>query len=141
MSMISIEKSLLIAINAHNGKKDLDGNPVLLHPIRVGLQGKNEKEIITGFLHDVVEDSEYTFNDLIELGVDGEIIEALELLTHDKSMDYDAYLDRLVASHNKLALSVKFYDLSDNLSRNDRLTEKKEKIYQKHITAIAKIKI
>lgn len=138
--MITIENALLIAVNAHNRQKDLDNLPVILHPIRVGLRGKNEEEIITGILHDVVEDSQLTFDNLTESGVDDKIIEALKLLTHDKEMGYNKYLDRLINSKNKLALAVKLNDLSDNLSRNDRSTEQKEIIYKKHKNAIERIK-
>lgn len=139
-NMITIEDALLIAVNTHNRQKDLDNLPVILHPIRVGLRGKNEEEIITGILHDVVEDSPYTFDRLIESGVDDKIIEPLKLLTHDKKMEYDEYLNRLINSKNKLALTVKLNDLSDNLSRNDRSTKQKEKIYKKHKNALERIK-
>ena len=80
--MITIEEALRIAIDVHEGQKDLDGKPVILHPLAVGMAGRNRQEIIAGFLHDVVEDSELTFNDLLEKGVDEDIVEALRLLTH-----------------------------------------------------------
>ncbi|MGI5848349.1 MAG: hypothetical protein ACOX5T_10070 [Candidatus Cryptobacteroides sp.] len=54
---MTIEDALRIAIDAHEGQKDLDGKPVILHPLAVGLSGRNEIEQKVGFLHDVVEDS------------------------------------------------------------------------------------
>ena len=54
---MTIEETLQIALDAHRGQKDLDGRPALLHPIAVGLMGSNDTEIMTGFLHDVVEDT------------------------------------------------------------------------------------
>ena len=53
--MISIEETLQIALEAHTGQKDLDGNPAILHPLAVGLMGRTDAEIKAGFLHDVVE--------------------------------------------------------------------------------------
>ena len=80
--MITIEDALRLAVEAHDGQKDLDGNPVILHPMTVGLAGHNREEIIAGLLHDVVEDAEYTFEDLLKKGVDETIVDALRLLTH-----------------------------------------------------------
>lgn len=115
--MITVEDALRIAVDAHNGQKDLDGNPVILHPIAVGLAGNNRKEIIGGFLHDVVEDTEFTFNDLLARGVDKTIVETLQLLTHSKDISYDEYVQRIVTSGNSIAIHIKYNDLKHNLKR------------------------
>ena len=83
---MAIEETLQIALDAHKGQKDLDGNPAILHPIAVGIMGGNDAEIKAGFLHDVIEDSDLTIDDLRRKGVAEDVLEALELLTHDKSM-------------------------------------------------------
>ena len=75
--MITIEDVLRIAIDAHEGQKDLDGKPVILHPLTVGLAGKNREEMIAGFLHDVVEDTGTSFDDLLEKGVEKEVVDTL----------------------------------------------------------------
>lgn len=75
--MISIEVTLRIALEAHTGQKDLDGNPAILHPLAVGLMGRTNAEIKAGFLHDVVED-------LKNRGVEDDVLTALALLSHDK---------------------------------------------------------
>lgn len=62
--MISIEETLQIPLEAHTGQKDLDGNPAILHSLAVGLMGRTDAEIKAGFLHDVVEDSSITLEDL-----------------------------------------------------------------------------
>ena len=80
---MTVEETLQIALDAHKGQKDLDGKPAVLHPIAVGLMGSNDSEIKAGFLHDVVEDSDLTIDDLRRKGVDEEVLAALELLTHD----------------------------------------------------------
>ena len=116
--MITIDDALQLALNAHRGQKDLDGNPVILHPLTVGLAGRNREEMIAGFLHDVVEDTTLTFDDLREMGVDESIVEVLRLLTHDKgAMSYDEYVGRIAASGNETAIRVKYNDLTHNLMR------------------------
>ena len=80
--MITIEEALRIVLEAHEGQEDLDGNPVILHPMAVALAGMNREEQIAGLLHDVVEDTDFTFEDLLKRGVDEKIVSALKLLTH-----------------------------------------------------------
>ncbi|MDE6485189.1 MAG: phosphohydrolase [Duncaniella sp.] len=116
-----IDLCLDIAVRAHRDQKDLDGNPVILHPLTVGLKGKNAHEICAGFLHDVVEDTDITFDDLLAEGVAPDIVDALRLLTHDKGVEYLDYVRRIAASGNKLAIAVKLNDLSHNLERGRRM--------------------
>ena len=125
--MITVEEVLRIAIAAHEGQKDLDAKPVILHPLAVGLAGRNREEIIAGFLHDVVEDTTFTFDNLLEKGVDKEVVDALRLLTHDKSTDYYDYVQRIIDSGNPIALAVKRNDLNHNLHRG-RIGGRKEHI-------------
>ena len=115
--MITIEDALRIAIEAHEGQKDLDGNPVILHPLTVGLAGHNREEIVAGFLHDVVEDTDITFKELQSRGVDDSIIDALQLLTHRKDSPYEEYVNNIAKSGNSIALHVKYNDLCHNLKR------------------------
>ena len=133
--MITIEDALRIAVDAHNGQKDLDGNPVILHPIAVGLAGNNREEIIGVFLHEVVEDTEFTFNDLLARGVDKTIVETLQLLTHTKDISYDEYVQRIVTSGNSIAIHIKYNDLKHNLKRGR--TGGHWKIVAKHEKALA----
>ena len=114
---MTIEETLQIALDAHKGQKDLDGNPAVLHPVAVGLMGSNDAEIKTGFLHDVVEDTDLTIDDLREKGVDEEVLAALELLTHDKGTDYFEYVHRIAHSGNYTAIHTKINDLKHNYDR------------------------
>lgn len=130
--MISIDDALLIAAKAHRGQLDLDGNPEILHPLAVGLAGSNQLETVVGFLHDVVEDSDFSFVDLKENGVGKEELDALRLLTHDDNLSYDEYIERIATSGNITALHVKLNDLHNNLWRgrrggHTRIVEKHEK--------------
>lgn len=115
--MMTIEDALRLAVEAHDGQKDLDGKPVIMHPMAVGLAGRNREEIIAGLLHDVVEDTGFTFEDLLERGVDEPIVEALRLLTHTKDMPYEDYVKRIAQSGNDIAIHVKYNDLCHNLKR------------------------
>ena len=60
----TIEKCIKIAMEAHEGQRDRDGNAVILHPLLVGSMGLTDAEKCVGFLHDVVEDTDWTFDDL-----------------------------------------------------------------------------
>ena len=72
----------------NKGQRDLDGKPVILHPLTVAMKGNNENEIVAGLLHDVVEDTGYTFEDLLTAGISPEVVDALRLLTHEKGSEY-----------------------------------------------------
>lgn len=102
-----------IAIEAHTGYYDKNGQPYLGHVLRVMSAGQTLREKITGALHDVVEDSDWTLEDLAEEGFYPEILDAVRALTHDDSETYDAYLVRV--AKNSLATRVKMNDLSDNM--------------------------
>lgn len=115
--MITIEDALRIAIEAHEGQKDLDRNPVILHPLTVGLAGNNREEIVAGLLHDVVEDTDFTFEELLKKGVDESIVDALRLLTYSKDVPYDEYVAHIAQSGNDVAIHVKYNDLCHNLKR------------------------
>ena len=78
---MTVEDTLRIAIDALGGQKDLAGAPAILHALAVGLMGQNELEQKVGFLHDVVEDSDLTIENLREMGVEEDVLQAVDLLT------------------------------------------------------------
>ena len=82
--------------------------------------GSNDAETKTGFLHDVVEDSELTLDELRGRGVDEDVLAALQLLTHARTEDYFDYVRRIAASGNTTAIHVKMNDLRHNLERGLR---------------------
>ena len=65
---MNLERAIEIAVEAHKGAKDKGGNPYVLHPLRVMLSLRTEEERMVGVLHDVVEDSEWTFQQLVAEG-------------------------------------------------------------------------
>lgn len=137
--MISFDEAVEIASRFHKGQKDLDGNPVILHPLAVALMGNNDTERIVGVLHDVVEDTDCSFVNLEKLGVDMNVINILKLLTHTKDQSYNDYLLDIITSGNITALNVKMNDLRHNISRNNEDTEQKKRIKVKHQKALKKI--
>lgn len=109
---------------AHEGQYDRGGNPYYLHPQSVALMGTTENEKIVGFLHDVIEDTDYTLDDLKALGINEECLEAIKVLTHDKNIPYEEYIKNIKKC--KLARKVKINDLTNNmdLSRLKEITPK-----------------
>jgi hypothetical protein len=127
------EKALAIALIAHSDTYDLDGNPVILHPMTVAAMGRNEEEVVCGLLHDVVEDTEYTFDDLKDAGIPDRCIETLRLLTHEDGVSYDEYLRRIKESSDEVAKQVKISDLTHNIERGTRGNHTKQ--VEKHTKA------
>ena len=113
----TVDIALQIASKGHAGQTDRDGEAYILHPLTVGLMGKTDEERCAGFLHDVLEDTDYTADDLLEQGIPESVVNALTLLTHDKSEPYYEYVQRIIDSHNPIALRVKYNDLKHNYAR------------------------
>ena len=116
-----IDEALEIATRQLRGMKDLAGNPEILHATAVGLAGKTRDEQIVGFLHDIVEDTDWTFGMFEELGFSDEVVAALRLLTHDtERYTYMEYIDNICRSGNELAIAVKVNDLRHNIWRAEQ---------------------
>ena len=99
-------------------------------------QMKDETTTVVALLHDVIEDTDYTFNDLIAMGFDGSIIDAIELMTHEEGVPYMDYVEKIKS--NPIAREVKLADLRHNsdLSRLDAPTEKDKMRVEKYRKAI-----
>ena len=107
-----LNKALNIAYKAHIGQLDKGGSPYILHPVRVALHCQTEDEKIVALLHDVVEDTKISFDDLKEYGFPNQIIEAVKALTKQKNESYDVYIDRVIK--NPIAKKVKLADMKHN---------------------------
>ena len=118
------KKALRLCFEAHKGQVDKSGMPYVFHPFHLAEQMKDESTTIVALLHDVIEDTEYTVEDLIEMGFDGEVIEAIKLMTHEDGVPYMGYVKRIKT--NPIARQVKLADLRHNsdITRLDRVTEK-----------------
>lgn len=108
-----LEKAILIATIAHKGQIDKGGAPYIMHLIRVMNAGNTENEKICGILHDLIEDTEWTFEKLKEEGFDDEIIEALRCVTRLPNENYEEFIARIIT--NPLAIKIKLNDLKDNM--------------------------
>ena len=102
-----------IAEEAHEGQLDKGGFPYINHPATVASMLSGDKLRATGWLHDVVEDTHWTLDDLRHRGVDEEIVQAVDVLTRRKDAEtYSEYVERV--SHNEMAKQVKIADLWNN---------------------------
>jgi (p)ppGpp synthase/HD superfamily hydrolase len=110
---MNIEKALEIAIKAHEGQIDKADKAYILHPLRLMNQFSDENSMIVSVLHDVVEDSDYTFQDLIDAGFSSQIVQAVECLTKRENEEYQDFIKRVKV--NPLAVKVKIVDIKDNL--------------------------
>jgi len=111
--MATLEKAILIAVEAHQGQKDKAGDPYILHPLRVMLWMSSETERIAGVLHDIVEDSGRTMADLKKEGFSEKVLEVIDCLTRREKEDYEEFIGRVQL--NPAARKVKIADLEDNM--------------------------
>jgi len=131
------KKALALCFQAHKEQKDKGGLPYVFHPFHLAEQMTDEKSTVVALLHDVIEDTGYTFDDLEKLGFNEEIISALKLLTHDDGVPYLEYVAAIKS--NPTARAVKLADLRHNsdLNRLDEVTEEDMKRIKKYAAAIA----
>ena len=133
------KKAMKIAYDSHKEQVDISGIPYIYHPIHLAEQMTDETAVCVALLHDVVEDTAMTFENLESLGIKEEVIIALRLLTHDESTPYMDYIRTIKKSENRTALMVKLADLYHN-SDTTRLIVAEEKDYlrnEKYRKAIA----
>lgn len=111
-------KQLEIATLAHKGVVRRNGDPYIFHPLRVcnKIYIQNKVQKTAAILHDVIEDTPFTFQFLSEKGISKEVIDVLQYLTHDKeTITYNDYIDNIC--NNVDAMLVKLSDLVDNLDQ------------------------
>ncbi len=106
------KKALKLCFEAHKEQTDQSGMPYVFHPYHLAEQMDDENSTIVALLHDVVEDTAYTLDDLQELGFNEEVLAAIELMTHAPDVPYVAYLERIKT--NPLAKKVKLADVMHN---------------------------
>ena len=104
-------KALRIAYDAHAGQLDKCGTPYIAHPLHVAEQMDDETSTCVALLHDVVEDSDVTLDDLAR-EFPPEVVEGVRLMTHDPEVDYLDYVRTIRG--NPLATKVKLADLAHN---------------------------
>jgi (p)ppGpp synthase/HD superfamily hydrolase len=110
--MSTLERAIVIAAEAHAGQSDKAGNPYVLHPLRVMLRLDTQDERIAGVLHDVVEDCEWTIDDLRGEGFSPAVLRAIDSVTKREGESYDDFIARAAA--DPIGRRVKLADLRDN---------------------------
>lgn len=136
MKQSQSEKAYKIAKKAHLGQVDKAGEDYIKHPEKVASFVKTDEEKAVAYLHDVIEDTELTLEDLYEYDFSKEVIEAVDIITKKRGEDYQSYLNSV--KNNKLARAVKLADLRHNsdLTRLTKVTEKDIKRKEKYQKAI-----
>jgi len=136
-----IKKALNLAYEAHRGQYDKAGYPYIFHPYHLAEQMRTEDEVVVALLHDVVEDTAVTLEDLRREGFGDAVIEALGLLTHREDVPYADYIEAI--KHNRLARAVKLADLRHNCDTtrggdNPHLADKRATCYYPAIETLEK---
>lgn len=131
------KKAMKLCFEAHKDQVDKSGMPYVFHPFHLAEQMQDETTTVVALLHDVIEDTDYTLQDLTDMGFQKEITDALALLTHDKDVPYMDYV--AAVKGNAVAKAVKLADLRHNsdLSRLDVITDKALARKEKYMQAIA----
>ncbi|MDY3979116.1 MAG: hypothetical protein SOZ00_03755 [Tidjanibacter sp.] len=131
-----LAKAIKIAAEAHAGQVDKVGMPYIGHISRVMNAGRTDAEKIVGVLHDIVEDTDYTFDRLLAEGFPAKIVDAIRCLTKTSDDEpYSEFIER--AKGNELAKAVKINDLSDNMDirRLDTLSDSDMERLRKYLAA------
>lgn len=130
------KKALKLCFEAHKNQVDKSGMPYVFHPFHLAEQMADEKSTVVALLHDVIEDTDYTLDNLEEMGFEKDVINALALLTHSSDTLYMEYVAKIKT--NSIAKAVKLADLQHNsdLTRLDVVDEKSLKRKDKYAEAI-----
>ena len=131
------KKAINLMYEAHQGQMDKGGLPYCFHPFHVAESMDDEISCTCALLHDVMEDTDYTLQDLAGMGFPEEVTDVLRLLTHQDGVPYMEYVKNLSVS--PVARRVKLSDLRHNsdLSRLSQVTEKERQRIAKYREAIA----
>ena len=133
------KKALKLCFEAHKEQVDKSGLPYVFHPFHLAEQMDTEETTIVALLHDLVEDTDYTIDDLIAMGFSKDVTDAIALMTHADDVEYMDYVAAI--KENPIAKAVKLADLKHNsdLSRLDTIDEKvlvRREKYQKAIALL-----
>ena len=108
-----LHKAITIACDAHQGQSSINGEPYILHPLRLLIKAKSNEEKIIAALHDVIEKSNISLSDLKNQGFDQNIIGSIDSLSRRRSESYVDYIARLMK--NNISVKIKLLDLADNI--------------------------
>ena len=128
----TLEDAIQLAVEAHRGQRDRHGHPYILHPLRVMFRLETETDRIVGVLHDVIEDTSYTEDDLRKMGYSEEILKALDSVTRREGEAYEEFVLRSKA--NSIGRRVKLADTEDKMDvrRMGQITPKEAERLERH---------
>ena len=128
--------ALKLCFEAHKDQIDKSGMPYVFHPFHLAEQMADENTTIVALLHDVIEDTEYTLDDLRKFGFAEDVLSAISLMTHADDVPYMEYVVKIKTT--PIAKAVKLADLKHNsdMSRLDRITQIDEERAKKYKQAI-----
>src|SRR5690606_1081633 len=106
--MATLENAIALAVKAHTGVTDRSHQPYILHPLRVMLGVEAAEDRIVAILHDVIEDTDYTLDDMREMGFSEAIVAALDAVTRRDEETYEEFIERIAL--DPLAVRVKLSD-------------------------------
>ena len=131
------KRALRLCFDAHKDQVDKTGLPYVFHPFHLAEQMETEYGTVVALLHDVVEDTAYTPEDLAAMGFPAPVLAALRLLTHREDTPYMDYVAAL--KHDPIARAVKLADLRHNsdLTRLDTLDDRALARVEKYTAAMA----
>ena len=109
---LAIELAIELALNFHRGQRDADGDPYILHLMRVMLKCHSTSAKQAGLLHDILEDTSATEDDLIQAGICPNVTQSVKRLTRIAHIDYADYI--MALAEDPIAKEVKIADLEDN---------------------------
>ena len=138
--MSLLEKAIAIAVEAHKGQKDKARDPYILHPLRVMFRMDTKEEMIVAVLHDVLEDTAITPDQLKEIGFSETVLEALDSVTKKAGEKYEDFVRR--AALHPIGKKIKLADLRDNmdLSRLKEIRDEDLKRISKYHKGLAILK-
>lgn len=128
--------ALRLCFEAHRDQEDKSGMPYVFHPFHLAEQMTDEDTTVVALLHDVIEDTDYTTDDLRRLGFSERVVDAVALMTHEEGVPYMDYVAKI--KENPIARAVKLADLRHNsdMSRLDEITPYALKRAEKYAAAI-----
>ena len=128
--------ALKLCFEAHKDQIDKSGMPYVFHPFHLAEQMADENTTIVALLHDVIEDTEYTLDDLRKFGFAEDVLSAISLMTHADDIPYMEYVAKIKT--NPIAKAVKLADLKHNsdLTRLDLTVDKIPPKYELYKEAI-----
>lgn len=111
--MSTLERAIELAVTLHRGQQDKAGMPYVLHPLRLMLRMSSPAAMMAAVLHDTVEDTPLTLEQLRQEGFAEEVVSAVDALTRRADETYEQFVER--AGAHPIARQVKRADLEDNM--------------------------